>query len=146
MKKVGFSYILLLFTLIGFSQNENLIESFSVESMPIFEGRLEKFIEKHTQYPMSALKDSIEGRVFISFWVVSLGNTSEHTLVLGIREDLNQEALRVAKLIKFSKSAMQKGKPVKVKYTLPIDFKLSSIKGITKCNKRSLKKNPTPGH
>jgi protein TonB len=114
--------------------------------MPIFKGRLEKFIEKHTQYPMSALKDSIEGRVFISFWVDSLGNTSEHALVLGIREELNQEALRVARLIKFDKPAMQKGNPVKVKYTLPIDFKLSNIKGITNCNKRSLKKGPGPGH
>ncbi|HOK26812.1 MAG TPA: energy transducer TonB [Bacteroidales bacterium] len=146
MRKAEFSFIFLLFTLISFSQNENLIEGFSVESMPVFEGRLEKFIEKHIQYPMSALKDSIEGRVFVSFWVDSLGNTSKHTLILGIREDLNQEALRVAKLIKFSKPAMQNGKPVKVKYTLPFDFNLSNIKGKTSCNKRSLKRSPGPGH
>jgi len=33
-----------------------------------------------------------------------------------------------------------------VKYTLPVEFKLSDIKGITNCNKRSLKKSPTSGH
>lgn len=52
---------------------------------------------------------------------ISYGN---HEIIKGIREDLNNEALRVAKLINFDRPAMQRGKPIKVKYTVPVEFKL----------------------
>jgi TonB family protein len=127
-KKLGFIILFFFITLLTFSQDVNYFEGFSVESMPVFRGNLEKFIKNQIEYPVSALKDSIEGKVFVSFWVDTLGNTTEHTIVSGIREDLNNEALRVTKLIKFKKAAMQKGKPIKVKYILKVEFKLPNRK------------------
>ncbi|WP_350472289.1 energy transducer TonB [Parabacteroides caeci] len=67
---------------------------------------------------------SIEGRVLISFMIDTMGNTFDHVVVRGIREDLDQDALRVARLIKYDTPAMQKYKPVIVKFVVPIDFSL----------------------
>lgn len=121
----------------------------ALESWPKYKGGVEKlsiFINENINYPKNAFKDSIEGIVYISMDVDTDGSTHNHIIIKGIREDLDNEAIRIAKLIKFERAAMQNGKPVKIKYTLPIDFKLSNIKGITNCNKRSLKKNPVSGH
>jgi TonB family protein len=97
---------------------------FKCESMPIFKGNILEFINKNINYPATALRDSLEGNVYVSFYVDTLGYTIEHKIVNAIRNDLDQEALRVTKLIKFEKPAMQNGKPVKVKYTLSVEFKL----------------------
>lgn len=51
-----------------------------------------------------------------------------HKVLTGIRKDLNDEALRVVKLVNFEKPAMQSGKPIKVKYTIPVVFKLTEEK------------------
>ncbi|MDZ4204652.1 MAG: energy transducer TonB [Bacteroidales bacterium] len=98
-----------------------------VESFPEYKGGTEAFskmIKTNLIYPQSALMDSIEGRVYVQFWVETNGNTINHIVVRGIRKDLDEEALRVARLIKFDKPAMQRGKPIKVRYNLPIVFKL----------------------
>ena len=98
------------------------------ESMPIFRGDLSEFIESNIIYPPSALNDSIEGKIFVSFYVDTLGNTINHKIVNEIRNDLNEEALRVTRLIKFDKPAMLNGKPTMVKYTIPVEFYLSNVK------------------
>jgi protein TonB len=121
----------------------------ALELWPSYKGGVKElsiFINENINYPKKAFKDSIEGIVYISMDVGTDGSTHNHIVIKGIREDLDNEAIRIAKLIKFEKPAIQNGKPAKVKYTLPVEFKLSDIKGITNCNKRSLKKSPTSGH
>ena len=98
------------------------------ESMPIFRGDLSEFIESNIIYPPSALNDSIEGKIFVSFYVDTMGNTINHSIINESRNDLNEEALRVTRLIKFEKPAMQNGKPTMVKYTIPVEFYLSNVK------------------
>ena len=112
-----------------------------VEQMPIFKGDLIKFIQSEIVYPESAKKDLIEGTVYISFWIDTDGFTSNHKVVRGIREDLDNEALRVAKLIKFETPALQKGKPIKVKYIAPVKFELSEIKSLKKQDILKKRKN-----
>lgn len=104
------------------NQNENTINA--VESMPIYNGDLNCFLKKHIVYPVKANQDKIEGRVVISFWVDTNGNTFNHRIEKGIRDDVNQEAVRVSKLINFNKPAMSGGVPVKVRYYITIEFKL----------------------
>lgn len=106
------------------TSNQKFIICDAVESMPIFEGNLYIFIKKTMIYPSKALIDKIEGRVIVSFWVDINGKTIEHKIVKGIRDDLDQEALRVSKLIVFSKPAMSGGEPVKVHYYITVEFKL----------------------
>lgn len=95
------------------------------EAMPIYKGNLLKFIEGNIIYPISALSDSLEGKIFVSFYVDTLGNTFNHKIINEVRNDLDQEAIRVTRLIKFEKPAMHNGRPVEVKYTIPVEFRLT---------------------
>lgn len=121
-----------------FSQIRNdSIEEFSlgtvVESIPDFRKKngnekLIKFIVQNLQYPETALKDSLEGRVITQFWIYNLGNTYDHKIVRGIREDLDNEALRVVKLLKYEVPAMLRGKPAALRFTLPIIFNMEGLR------------------
>lgn len=106
------------------NQDYNTINA--VEAMPIFKGDLYFFLQNHIVYPINAKNDKVAGRVIVSFWVDTIGKTFDHKIEKGIRDDINQEALRVSKLIKFAKPAMSGGNPVKVQYFITIEFKLSS--------------------
>lgn len=100
---------------------------FALESWPIYKGglqALDDMINSNLIYPQSALKNSLKGKVFVQFLVDTCGNTANHIVLKGISEDLDKEALRLAKLIKFDKPAMQGGKPIKVRINIPIEFKL----------------------
>ena len=79
-------------------------------------------------YPSKALRDSLEGWVYVEFIVDTLGFTINHKVIRGVRQDIDDEALRIARLIKFDKPALQRGKPVEVKYCLPIIFELPTKK------------------
>lgn len=96
-----------------------------VEEKPIFNGNLKDFIQDHIKYPQKAEQDLLEGTVVIVYWIDSLGVTFDHKVIKGIRKDLDEEALRVTKLIKYERPAMQRGKPIKIRYTVPVEFKLS---------------------
>jgi len=93
---------------------------------------LGKFIQQNINYPKSAKKYSIRGSVVVSFWVETDLTTSGYEIVKSIREDISKEvredfdneALRVAKLIPFKNPAFQYGKPIRYKMTIPIIFKI----------------------
>ena len=126
MVKFYVTLILCLVSVCAFTQTDTTCNMVTfIEDAPYFKGDLANFIQANISYPKNARKDSIEGIVVISFWVDTLGVTTNHQIIKSIRKDLNDEALRVAKLVKFEKSAMQRGKPVKVRYTVPVKFKLS---------------------
>lgn len=113
---------------------------FALESAPVYKGGTEAFlkmIKTNLIYPQSALMDSVEGKVYVQFWVDTIGNTTNHIILKGVRNDLDEEALRVARLIKFDKPAMQRGKTVRVKYNLPVEFKLP---GKTEPKKKGFRK------
>lgn len=111
-----------------------------IEDVPVFPGcegvaknkRLECFMEqmakhikKNQQYPERAMEDNIQGRVAVLF-VIDKDGSITNVQARGPKggELLEKEALRViSKLPKF-KPGMQRGKPVKVKYSQPITFKL----------------------
>ncbi len=120
-----------------YAQNDSIeyIGISIAEEMPVFNGEIVDFIQANIKYPQLAKNDSIQGRVFISFWVDTSGVTTEHKVAKGIREDLDKEALRIAKLIVFDKPAMQRGKPVKIQYTVPVDFSLKKSHNNLKQNK-----------
>lgn len=106
-----------------------------IETAPQFNGCLTEFIADNINYPEKARMDSVEGTVIISFWIDFDGSTINHKIEKGIRKDLNNEALRVTKLIHYEKPAMQKGKAIKVRYVVPVKFNLS----ISSCKPHNLK-------
>ncbi len=149
MVKISVVVILLSICNICYSQNDsNTVEWgwWTPEDWPVFKrtgstnhsyGDVRAFIQSNLCYPFSALEDSIEGTVYVSYVVDTLGFTQKHTIAKGIRDDLNKEALRVAQLIKYEKPAMLKGKPILFYETIPIKFKLpNNIKQDKKCAKQ----------
>ena len=131
-------YMLTLFFALAAFVNAQTVDTAKVEMItfieeaPVFNGNLKEFIQGELAYPLSAKKDTIEGIVVIFFKIDTLGLTVNHKVVKGIREDLNNEAHRVAKLIKFDKPALQKGRPIEVEYTVPVEFKLPKQSGTKK--------------
>jgi len=91
--------------------------------------KLYEFIFENLTYPETAKTDKIEGTVFVEFWVDTNGFTSEHKVVVSVRQDLDDEALRVAKLIKFDMPAhYHNGKPIGICWQFPIRFFLDDGK------------------
>ena len=93
-----------------------------VEEMPELIGGLGE-IQRKIKYPEIARKAGVEGRVILQFIVNENGDVTEPTVVRGIGAGCDEEALRVVREAKF-KPGKQRGKPVKVKMSLPITFKL----------------------
>ncbi|MDX1637015.1 MAG: energy transducer TonB [Balneolaceae bacterium] len=95
-----------------------------VENMPELIGGLASLQQK-VRYPEMARKAGIEGRVIIQFIVNEEGNVESPRVVRGIGGGCDEEALRAVKEAKF-KPGRQRGKPVRVQYSLPIVFKLQN--------------------
>lgn len=116
-----------------------------VEKMPAFPGGDEarvKFMQENIKYPEEARKNGISGTVSISFVVEKDGKITNVTLLRGVNELLDDEALRVVKMMPAWKPGIQKGKPVRVQYVLPISFKLD--KGAKKMKDGEQKDQPPP--
>lgn len=94
-----------------------------VEEAPVLVGGLDS-LNAALVYPPDALALGIEGRVFVQFVVEADGTTSDHAVVRGLCESCDAEALRVVRLAEFE-PGKQRGKPVAVRFTLPVVFRLS---------------------
>lgn len=93
-----------------------------VEQMPELIGGLES-IQQKIKYPEIAKKAGVEGRVFVQFVVDEQGNVVDPQVTRGIGAGCDEEAVRAVMTAKF-KPGKQRGKPVRVKMSLPITFKL----------------------
>ena len=100
----------------------------TVDNMPVFPGGdagLMEYIEKKKKYPASAKKQNITGTVYVSFIVEKSGYVTNVKVVTGVNKKLDNEAVRVVKLLPRYKPGTQRGKKVRVKFTIPINFTLS---------------------
>lgn len=103
-----------------------------VEQMPEFpEGGmagLMGFLSKNIRYPVNAQKNGTQGRVTVQFIVNTDGSISNIGIIRGVDPELDGEAIRVLSTMPNWKPGMQKGKPVRVKYTVPVMFRLNDEK------------------
>ncbi|MDD4190678.1 MAG: TonB family protein [Mangrovibacterium sp.] len=100
---------------------------FIVEDMPEFPGgelALRKFIANAIKYPVIAQENGISGKVYVNFVVDKDGSVTAAKVARGVDPSLDKEALRVVNSLPKWKPGMQRGKPVKVSYTVPISFVL----------------------
>lgn len=100
---------------------------FIVEDMPEFPGGevgLRKWIAANVKYPAIARENDIQGKVFVRFAVGANGTVDKVQVVRGVDPLLDAEAIRVVKMLPKWKPGMQRGKPVSVWYTVPINFQL----------------------
>ena len=99
-----------------------------VENMPEFPGGdlgLMKFIQKNVKYPAIAKEYNITGKVYVSFIVDKTGQVTNVKIVRGVDKNLDAEALRVVKSLPKYKPGKQRGKAVRVMFTIPINFTLN---------------------
>ena len=110
------------------TQNETGVVFNVVEQMPEFADGgmpgLMKYLGANIKYPEEAKKNKIEGRVIIQFVVAKDGSIKDATILRSVSPELDAEALRVINAMPNWKPGMQKGKPVNVKFTIPVTFKL----------------------
>jgi protein TonB len=98
-----------------------------VESMPEFpggNGALMSYLAKNIKYPPLAKESGIQGKVFINFVVEPDGSISHVKVLRGIGGGCDEEAVRVVKNMPKWKPGMQRGKPVRVSFNLPVKFTL----------------------
>jgi TonB family protein len=98
-----------------------------IEIMPEFPGGaegLQKYLIDKINYPKASRKNNIEGKVIVSFVVNEKGKTENIIVKKGLDKDCDKEAVRVVKKMPKWKPGMDGGKPVKVQFNLPINFKL----------------------
>lgn len=99
-----------------------------VEDMPSFQGgdinKFREFINRNLRYPEIAAENGIQGRVILSFVVESHGGVSNVRILRGVDPALDKEAIRVVESSPKWKPGMQRGKPVRVSFNIPIIFVL----------------------
>ena len=98
-----------------------------VEEMPSYPGgdaKMYEYLGKNIKYPQIARESSIQGRVFVNFVVEPDGSVSNVKVLRGIGGGCDEEAMRVVKTMPKWKPGKQRGKAVRVSYTLPVVFKL----------------------
>ena len=97
------------------------------EQMPEFPGGMKemlKFLQENVKYPVNAIKNNVQGRVIVQFVVEKDGTLTEFKVARSVDPDLDAEALRVLQTMPKWKPGMQRGKIVRVKFTVPVSFKL----------------------
>lgn len=111
-----------------------------VESVPVFPGcedaknnqerkqcfqqQIMKYVGRNFKFPDMAKEMGIQGRVYINFVIEKDGSFSNIQVVRGVDKMIDEEAVRVVKSMPKVKPAKQRGKPVRMSFTLPINAKL----------------------
>jgi protein TonB len=97
-----------------------------VESMPEFKGGMQElytYLGNNIKYPVMAKESGIQGKVYLTFVVERDGSITDIRLLRGIG-GCDEEAIRVVTTMPNWKPGKQRGKPVRVQYTLPVRFTL----------------------
>ena len=98
-----------------------------VEEMPHFPGgpaALQSFLSSNTKYPVVAQENGVQGRVIVSFVVERDGSITDVKVVRSVDPSLDREATRVVKSMPRWSPGKQNGSAVRVKYTVPVVFRL----------------------
>ena len=98
-----------------------------VEEMPIFpggDGEMMKYIANNIKYPQICRENNISGKVFVNFIVNEQGKVDKVKVVRGVDPYLDKEAIRVIQSLPDWTPGRQRGKAVRVQFTIPISFAL----------------------
>ena len=86
-------------------------------------------VQSHIEYPPLVLKAGIEGRVIVQFVIDRTGQVLDPQVIRGIDGGCDEEAVRAVLQAKFQ-PGLQRGRPLTVRYTLPITFRINSTDNI----------------
>lgn len=106
--------------------NDDLI-MMDYDESPVFPGGIDSlpaYISNSMVYPEQARKEGIQGRVLVQFIIEKDGSVSSAVIVKAVHPSLDAEALRIVSGMPKWSPARQRGEPVRVKFTVPVNFKL----------------------
>jgi TonB family protein len=112
------------------SGKEKVYVPATVDKMATFlNGGVEKFLERwvyeYIKYPDSAIRSGLEGRVIADFVVNEKGQVTQVNIVRGLDDEIDAQVVKVIKASPKWKPATIGGKPVSVRVSVPVDFKLT---------------------
>ena len=96
--------------------------------MPEFPGgavEMMKFLNENVKYPEAAENAGTQGRVIVQFIVEADGSITNVKVLKNVSDEIDAEAVRVINAMPKWKPGKQNDKPVRVKYTIPVTFRLS---------------------
>jgi protein TonB len=121
-------------------ESDEVLNFAVVESVPVFPGcedekdnearkacfqqQILKYVGRNFKFPEMARQMGIQGRVYVNFVIEKNGSISNVEVVRGVDQLLDDEAVRVVKSLPKVQPAKQRGKPVRMSFTLPINAKL----------------------
>jgi len=101
---------------------------FIVEVMPSFKGgdinKFREWVMKRTNYPQAAVDNRIQGKVYLTFIVETDGTVSNVTIVKGVDPIIDKEAVRTIQASPKWSPGLQRGQPVRVRYSMSLSFAL----------------------
>ena len=130
MNKYIFSLICFLFmmALPMNAQSESSTKVYdAVDEMPSFPGGLNglmTFLAQNMVYPVTAQENGVQGRVIVSFVVETDGSITDVKVARSVDPYIDKEAMRIVKAMPKWTPGKKDGKPVRVKYTVPVVFRL----------------------
>ncbi len=95
-------------------------------SLPGGEKSLQESLYKNLRYPATAIEKGVEGKVFVKFIITKDGSIANVSVSRSVDPLLDQEAVRVVRMLPRFQPGKNGGKPVNVWYSLPISFQLKS--------------------
>ena len=95
-----------------------------IENMPTFNGNLNQWLLLNMKYPVEAMNKKEQGKVIVQFIVSENGEVSEPKIIRSVSPALDKEACRIVLAMPKWNPGKLKGKPVAVRYMLPISFRL----------------------
>ena len=95
-----------------------------IEDMPTFNGNLNQWLLLNMKYPVEAINKKEQGKVIVQFIVSENGEVSEPKIIRSVSPALDKEACRIVLAMPKWNPGKLKGKPVAVRYMLPISFRL----------------------
>lgn len=102
----------------------------TAETMPLFEGHdlnhFRLWVMNRIDYPRTALDAGIEGRVTVTFIIEHDGSVSSINVLQSPDASLTDEAVRIISQSPKWSPGMQKGKHVRIRYTMPVDFRIEA--------------------
>jgi len=102
------------------------------EIMPEYPGgetALLSFIRDHLRYPQYESEVGIQGKAYVGFVIDERGKVTDVTIVKGVSKGIDRESVRVTKMLNDFTPGKQSGRNVKMRFVLPIDFKISAEQG-----------------
>ena len=112
---------------VAVDENDNPLHFRIVEKLPEFPGGMVEFMKwltKNLHYPVLAQKQRLEGKVVVSFIINKDGSITNEKVERSVDPLLDQEALRVVRMMPKWKPGIDKNKPCRTLFAIPINFKL----------------------